>query len=123
MKPLQKTLLISALLVSGSGLVACAGNDDRPDRLMAVTEDRIEQAKHQDADEYAPLALNRAKEYYSEAQMLIEDNKDDEARMVLEKASVEAELAMVTSRAEKTSQAALEIQRDLQLLENQMVPQ
>ena len=117
---INKLHKLSMVAITSLLLFACVSGAQKPTDLLATTEADIEIARSHDAEEYAPLALNRAKQYMQEAQRLISQKHYEQARMILEKAAIEAELATVKIQADKSSQAALAIQRDLQLLENEI---
>ncbi len=86
--------VIVTLLVMG-----CAGSHLPPARV-ADTQSSISAAAAIGAEQHptAALHLKMARDQLKEAQGLIDRGKDDEAKLVLDRATADAELAMIITR-------------------------
>ncbi|MCP8900111.1 DUF4398 domain-containing protein [Gilvimarinus xylanilyticus] len=97
--------------------VGCATQNPVSESMVAQTEARIDQAKSLNADRYAPVALRDAEKHYQSAERAMSEENYDQARQLLEKAMADAELAVATSHAKKSQQAANELEENLRALE------
>lgn len=80
-------------------IVACGGSS-LPPAKAADTQSSISAAAAVGADQHpqAALHLKMARDQLRQAQGLMEDGKDDEARLVLERATADAEVALMITR-------------------------
>jgi hypothetical protein len=80
-------------------VVACGGRSLPPAKVVD-TESSISAAAAVGADQnpQAALHLKMARDQLKQAQTLIEDNKGDEARLVLERAEADAQVALMITR-------------------------
>jgi Domain of unknown function (DUF4398) len=95
------------VLLCGS-LAACGGSNLPPARI-AETQSEVSAADAVGAQRHpgAALHLKMARDQLQEAKRLADDGKDDEARLVLDRASADAALALIMTReAEANAQAA-----------------
>ena len=81
-------------------LVVACGGSSLPPAKAADTQSSISAAAAVGADQnpQAALHLKMARDQLKQAQGLIEDGKDDEARLVLERATADAEVALMITR-------------------------
>lgn len=100
-----------ALAVGG-----CASPGERPDADLQTAEASIQQAVSADAREFEPVLLNQAQNRVADAEELIEQEKYAEAERLLEKASVDAQLAGARSETAKAEQAVAEINQNIDAL-------
>ena len=94
----------------------CASSVERPDEQMQSAESAIQQAVSSDARDFEPVLLNQAQNRVADAEELIEAEKYMEATRLLEKASVDAELAGARSDTAKAQQAVEEINSNIEAL-------
>lgn len=110
--------LTLALIASAFALTACSSTStDKPTQMLATAETTIEQAMAQDAGQHAPVALNKAKEHLRNAERAIDEQQYTQAKMLLEKAVVEAEYASIKANSEKSKEAAMAVENSIQTLE------
>jgi len=110
-------LLSSALFAV---LVAACGGSSLPPAKVAETQSSISAATAVGADQnpQAALHLKMARDQLAQAQGLIDDNKGDEARLVLERADADAEVALMITREAEASANVKKAQADVQGLQN-----
>lgn len=91
-----------------------------PDIQLAKAETRIQQANAVEAEQYAPVELRSARQHFNEAKSAINRGDNIEARRLLEKAEVDAELAAAMSNLAQSQQAASEVDKSLDLLRDEL---
>lgn len=94
----------------------CASSVERPDGQLQSAEAAIQQAVSSDARDFEPVLLNQAQNRVADAEELIEAEKYMEATRLLEKASVDAQLAGARSDTAKAQQAVEEINTNIESL-------
>jgi len=94
----------------------CASSGERPDGQMRAAESSIQQAVSADARDFEPVLLNQAQNRVADAEELIEREEYREAGRLLEKASVDAQLAQARSDTAKAKQAVEEINSNIEAL-------
>lgn len=109
------TLLVPALLAIL--MLGCATQDPVSESVVAQTEARIEQARSLNADRHSPVAFRDAQTHLETAKTAIANKKFDQARALLERSMADADLAVATSQAKKSQQAANELEENLRALE------
>lgn len=92
-------------------LIAACGGSALPPAKVADTQSSISAAAAVGAEQnpQAALHLKMARDQLSQAQGLINDGKNDQARLVLERANADAEVALMITReaqAEANTQKA-----------------
>ena len=112
------TSMLGAAGIIGIAVVVggCASSVERPDEQMQSAESAIQQAVSSDARDFEPVLLNQAQNRVADAEELIEAEKYMEATRLLEKASVDAELAGARSDTAKAQQAVEEINSNIEAL-------
>lgn len=107
---------ISATLLSA--LVVACGGTSIPPAKVAETQSQISAATAVGADNnpQAALHLKMARDQLKQAQNLINDGKDDEARLVLERANADADVALMITRETAATAAARKAEADVQNL-------
>jgi len=100
-------------------LVACSGSSLPPAKVVE-TQSSISAAAAVGADQnpQAALHLKMARDQLGEAQGLIDSGKNDEARLVLERAHADAEVALMIAREAEASAAVKKTQADVDALQN-----
>ncbi len=98
--PLRLVPLAIALVCSG-----CAGA--LPTLELESARSSIRNAERANAQQYAPELFNRATDRIAKAEVLMESNRNQRARRLIELADAEAQLAEAISEAEH-SEAAIE---------------
>lgn len=94
-------------------LAACASAGPPPTTALNTAEAAIRQAETADAREFEPVMLNRAQNKVRDARRLIEQERHEEARRLLDEASVDAELAAALAEAEKAERALHELNESI----------
>ena len=103
-------------VVVGSALVlsACASSGKMPSEDLTAAKSAVQQAEAADARDFEPVMLNNVQNKISDAQDLIDAKKYDDAEMMLEKATVDAQLAAAKSETQKAQNAVDEINRNIE---------
>ena len=85
--------------------VAACGGSSLPPAKVADTQSSISAAAAVGADQnpQAALHLKMARDQLKQAQGLLDDGKDDAARLVLERADADAEVALMITREAQAS--------------------
>ncbi|MEX2476668.1 DUF4398 domain-containing protein [Marinobacter sp.] len=97
-------------------LAGCASSVERPDGELRSAESAIQQAVSSDARNFEPVLLNQAQNRVADAEELIEREEYLEAKRLLEKASVDAQLAGARSNTAKAEKAVDEINSNIESL-------
>lgn len=116
---MAKIIRFSTFVGSIILLCACTTVEQAPLGLVSNAESSIRQAESQGANEHAPVALNDAREHLRDARQAINDENHREARLLLEKAIIDADYASVKSSAEEAQLAAQTIEQNLRSLEEE----
>ena len=106
-----------------SFVVACGGSA-LPPAKAADTQASISAAAAVGAEQnpQAALHLKMARDQMKQAQGLIDDGKDEEARLVLERATADAEVALIITREAQASANLKKAQADVEALPNRTTP-
>jgi hypothetical protein len=101
-------------------LVAACGGSSLPPAKAADTQSSISAAEAVGADQHpqGALHLKMARDQLKQAQGLLEDGKDEEARLVLERANADAEVALMITREAQASANVRKAQADVEGLQN-----
>jgi hypothetical protein len=101
-----------ATMVTATG----CGGGDVPAKQMAETEAAIRASSEMGAESnpQASLHLKLAKDRYEQAQALSKDGEQEAASLALQKAEIDAELALALTRKEQANAKAEEAKRKLQ---------
>lgn len=100
-------------------LVACGGST-LPPAKAADTQSAVSAAAAVGADQnpQAALHLKMARDQLKQAQGLAEDGKDEEARLVLERATADAEVALMITREAQAAANVKKAQADVEGLQS-----
>lgn len=100
-------------------LVGCGGSS-LPPAKVANTQSSISAATAVGADQnpQAALHLKMARDQLKQAQGLLEDGKDDQAQLVLERADADAEVALIITREAQAGDNARKARSDVDNLQN-----
>jgi hypothetical protein len=104
--------VISIAVIAGG----CASSVERPGGELRSAESAIQQAVSSDARDFEPVLLNQAQNRVADAEELINREQYLEARRLLEKAAVDAQLAGARSETAKARQAVDEVNRNIESL-------
>jgi hypothetical protein len=101
-------------------LVVACGGSSLPPAKVADTQSSISAATAVGADQnpQAALHLKMARDQLKQAQGLIEDGKDDEAKLVLMRADADAEVALMITREAQASANVQKARADVDGLQN-----
>lgn len=105
------------------GLVAATGacaSSNIPAPNTSQAESMIGQAEEAGAQEYAPLQLRNARKKIEQAKALVEREEYEEATRLTEEASIDAELATVTSRSQKAQEAVKQLRETIDTLRKEI---
>jgi Domain of unknown function (DUF4398) len=110
---------LASSVLFGACVVACGGSALPPARV-ADTQSSISAATAVGADQnpQAALHLKMARDQLQEAQGLINSGKTDQARLVLERADADAEMALMITREAQASDSVKKAQADVDALQN-----
>lgn len=119
------TTAIKALVTGGLiiGLSACASQAPRPESQLQRAESSVQQAEATNARKYEPVLLNQARNKLADARNIMNSNDEphyDQARRLLEQASVDAKLAGARSDTAKARQAVEEINQNIKKLQDEL---
>lgn len=100
--------------------VAACGGASLPPAKVADTQSSISAATAVGADQnpQAALHLKMARDQLREAQGLIDRGKNDDARLVLERADADAEVALMITREAQASENVRKARSDVENLQN-----
>ena len=116
----NKLLARAIIAFCAIGLAACA-HVQPPDTLVTQAEESIQHAHSLGADDAAPLALREANQNLEKAKQAMNDQNYEQAQRFLEKSMVNSELAVARTNAQKSQQAAEQIEQNLDALRKQIV--
>jgi hypothetical protein len=115
-KPISLTIPTTFLLL---GLIGCA-SQPAPTGELATAEMQIEQAKKENAYQHEPLMIKQAEDKFASAKTLLEQDKNEEAKLLLDEANKDAEAATALSAAKKNKLLFEQSQASLQTLKQQL---
>jgi len=100
-------------------LIGCGGSS-LPPAKVADTQSSISAAEAVGADQnpQAALHLKMARDQLKQAQGLVNDGKDEEARLVLERATADAEVSLMITREAQASANVKKAQGDVEGLQS-----
>jgi hypothetical protein len=106
-----------------SFVFACGGSS-LPPAKAADTQASISAAAAVGAEQnpQAALHLKMARDQMKQAQGLMDDGKDEEARLVLERATADAEVALIITREAQAAANLKKAQADVEALPNRATP-
>lgn len=101
--------------------VGCASRDVPPPRAeFARAELAIEQAATADAMQYAPMALQEARQKLEQARTALYDEQHGKARRLAEQAQVSAQFALAEAQTARAEQLAKENMRSVEVLRQEL---
>jgi phosphoglycerol transferase MdoB-like AlkP superfamily enzyme len=116
-----KSKFVRCLILLGlAGMMsACASTHVAvPDTGQA--ESMVKQAQQAGAHQYAKVPLNNAEQKIKQAKAAINQKDNQKATRLTEEASVDAKLAMVTSRSKKARDAVKQLHKTIQALQQEI---
>lgn len=112
----QRMVVVLLALVT---TVACSTTKP-PTNELAQTEANISQAEQVGAEEYAPLEIREARKKLMEARELNGKKKYTEARLMAERAMVDAEYAQIKALSSKAQKAVHELRESIKALQDEI---
>ncbi|MCB1841370.1 MAG: DUF4398 domain-containing protein [Halioglobus sp.] len=123
MKNIQSPLWRPAMaLLAGSVLLltqACSSTP-RPEAEIAGASTALVSAQNQDAAQYAPVAMDRAKDKLRRAQKAMEQKDYNEARRLSEEARADAEYAQAATSNARAQSALKDMQASIDALRGEV---
>ncbi|HEY8506950.1 MAG TPA: DUF4398 domain-containing protein [Steroidobacteraceae bacterium] len=110
------------LLAAGTAAflaTGCASNAERPTAAMTRAETIISQAERADAQRYAAVELQQARDKLRRADDAADDKNNRMAERLAEEAVADAEYAMAKTAAARTQASAEEVRRSVETLEQE----
>ena len=104
------------LLLAGCG----SSKLPAPSSELAAANQAVEQAKLVGAEEHAPLEIRAARQKLDRARQLMSDKEHAQAKMAIEQAMLDAELAQVKSLSSKSQKAVNELQETIKTLKEEI---
>ena len=102
--------------------VAACSTVQPPNTLATQAQERVRQAESLGAEAAAPLALREARQHLNEADQAMQKEQFEDARLLLEKSLINSELAIAKTSSTNAEKAAEEIEKNLDLLHRESVP-
>lgn len=118
----MKNIALSMIALAGLTAAACGGSYPQPTERLASTEAAIRSAKELGAqnDPQASLHVKLAEEQVQNAKHLIHEDENKRADLVLQRASSDAELAVMMTKERSAKTAAQKARENLNT--NQQAP-
>lgn len=107
------------LLIAVTQFAACSSGPP-PKQELSLTQASIRSAEAAGAAEYAPKALRTAQQKVESAKSLINKEEYKKAKLVLESALADAELAEASAEAQKSKLANSELQESIDLMKQEI---
>ncbi|PWC34212.1 DUF4398 domain-containing protein [Azospirillum sp. TSO35-2] len=101
----------AAILSAALGMAACASDVPPPTAQLGAASQAVQEAERANALQYAPVALQSARDKLAAADAAMRTDQRTRARRLAEEARVDAELATVTSQRSVTQQAATAVRK------------
>lgn len=108
------------LFVGLAGMMGACATSHIPAPDTSNAEAKIKQAQQVNARQYAPLAIHNARQKLEKAKKLIDKEENKKAKRLVEEASVDAQLAVVTARSAKAQQAIDQLHKTIKVLKKQI---
>lgn len=105
---------LAAVALGGLLLAGCAGNP--PTEQFAVTESAVRSAVSAGGTEYAAVEMRKAQEKWKQAEMAMQKEKYDEARLLAEQAEWDARVAERKAQAAKAQKAVEDAKQSIEEL-------
>lgn len=110
-----------ALVFMGLTLTGCRSSRiPAPTSELAAASLAVEQADQMGAEVHAPLEIRQARQKLDQAQRLLRSGDNKRARLLIEKAKVDAELAEAKALATKSQKAVDELQQTINTLKEEI---
>lgn len=110
-------MVLAALLL---GLSACSSVPPQPNTAMIKAQSAVAQAQNADTRQYAAMDLNSAVTKLQAATDANAKRDYKRANYLAEEAQVDAQLAMAKAQAAKSEEAATQLRKSNQALQNQI---
>jgi hypothetical protein len=107
---------VLAAAASVSLLLGACASEPRPAEDLARAKSLVQQADASNAQRYAAVELNAARDKLQQAEQADKEEKNDLARRRANEAAADAELAAALARSREVQQSVDEQQKDLDML-------
>lgn len=118
--PLTRAVLLSAILVAGLSLGACASKPMAPPDSLSEAREAIARAEQSDSRQYAGGELDAAKQKLEKAETAADEQNMAEAERLAQEALIAAELASARTSAAKAEEVNREMERGAEALTDEM---
>ncbi|MFA5669527.1 MAG: DUF4398 domain-containing protein [Balneolaceae bacterium] len=113
---MRKLILLTVVAVV---MGACASTKPPSEKLTRV-KSSIQQAEQVGADDFAPLEIREARKKLDQAQELVGKKKYEEAKLMADRAMVDADLAQIKTLSEKSQKAVNELRESIRVLKQEI---
>tara|TARA_R110000868_G_scaffold306734_1_gene568020 strand:+ start:51578 stop:51943 length:366 start_codon:yes stop_codon:yes gene_type:complete len=111
--------LIFTMVFLGIAFSACSSTRP-PTQQLTQTEASISQAEQVGAEEYAPLEIREARKKLQEARSLVKKEKYEDAKLLADRAMVDAEYAQIKTLSAKAQKAVYQLQESIKALQKEI---
>lgn len=98
---------------------ACASTKPPSEKLTRV-KSSIQQAEQVGANDFAPLEIREARKKLEKAEKLVGKKKYEEAKLMADRAMVDADLAQIKTLSEKSQKAVNELRESIKVLKQEI---
>jgi hypothetical protein len=116
---LKKYISMVVLTTLFFGFLGCA-MQPTPTEELVLAESQIEQAKKEYSYQYEPLLIKKAEDKLASAKSLLDDDKNGEAKYLLDEAKKDAEAAIALSSAKKSKKLYEQSQNSQNMFKQQL---
>ncbi|MEO8938343.1 MAG: DUF4398 domain-containing protein [Burkholderiaceae bacterium] len=116
----RRTLFVPAILSCAVLLGGCASQGKPPVADLAIARTSVSQAEAAGAAQYAPVEFLSARDKLARAESAMREERYNDARRLTDEAAADADVAERKSRAVKSANAAMELQRSNSVLGNEL---
>ncbi len=116
----RRSFIAPAVLACAVLLGACASQGKPPVADLAIARTSVSQAEAAGAAQFAPVEFLSARDKLARAEAAMRDERYNDARRLTDEAAADADVAERKSRAVKSANAALELQRSNAVLGNEL---
>jgi peptidoglycan hydrolase CwlO-like protein len=117
LRPTKRSLAMKAsILVLVLMLAACASPGVAPNGELGLSMTAIEEARRNDAEEYAPAELKQAQDKLQQAQAAVQRKKFVTAKRLAEQAELDARLAQARAKSERAKRELAALNEDIRVL-------
>lgn len=117
---MSRTVFLPTMALAAAALVAsCASSPERPTAELTRARTLIEQAERNQAQQFAAVDLNRARDKLRLSDTAMNSDNAEVARRLATEAALDAELAMARSSTAQAENSAAEIGASVEALRSE----